>query len=163
MRNRAVPRLLLSLGLLACGHPALAQKAVLVVRHGEKISSSDERLSEAGRARAALLAKMLKDAGVTAIYSTDTERTRDTVQPFAAARGLKVALYDKPDAAFAARIRTEQPEGIVLVAAHSKTIPDLLKALGCPADFKIEQDEYDNLFVVTPNKTGPPTLIRLRY
>jgi broad specificity phosphatase PhoE len=106
---------------------------------------------------------MLKDAGVTAIYSTDTERTRDTVQPLAAALGLKVVLYDKAEAAFAARMQTEQPQGIVLVSAHSNTIPDFLKVLGCPADFNIEQDEYDNLFVVTPSSGGSTTLIRLRY
>ena len=135
----------------------------LLVRHGEKISGADERLSEAGRARAERLAKMLKDVGVTAIYSTDTERTRDTVQPLATGLGLKVAIYDKADAAFAARIHSEQPDGIVLVSAHSNTIPDLLKALGCPADFKIDPDEYDNLFIVSPRPTATPTLIRLRY
>jgi broad specificity phosphatase PhoE len=53
---------------------------VIVVRHAEKISGSDERLSDAGHARARLAA-MLKDARVSAIYSTDTERTRDTVKP----------------------------------------------------------------------------------
>jgi broad specificity phosphatase PhoE len=163
MPNRAVLRLALSIGLLACRYPALAQKAVLVVRHGEKISGADERLSEAGRARAERLAKMLKDVGVTAIYSTDTERTRDTVQPLATGLGLKVAIYDKGDAAFVDRIHSEQADGIVLIAGHSNTIPDLLKALGCAADFTIAPDEYDNLFVVVPRATGQATLMRLRY
>jgi probable phosphoglycerate mutase len=161
MRNRAL--LLLAVGLLACRLPAFAQKAVFVVRHGEKISGADERLSEAGRARAERLGRMLRDAGVTAIYSTDTDRTRDTVAPLAAALGVKVALYDRADAAFAARIHAEQPDGIVVVAAHSNTIPDLLKTLGCSADFKIEPDEYDNLFVVVPRPAGPATLMRLRF
>ncbi len=163
MNNRAALRVLLSIGLLACRYPAQAQKAVLVVRHGEKVSDTDERLTEAGRARAERLAKMLKDAGVTAIYSTDTERARDTVQPLAAALGLKVEIYDKSDAQFVERIRREQPGGIVVVAGHSNTIPDLLKALGCPGDFKIASDEYDNLFLVVPKADGPATLLRLRY
>ena len=163
MKNRTGLRVLLSIGLLACCYPTLAQKAVLVVRHGEKISDTDERLTEAGRARAERLAKMLKDAGVTAIYSTDTERTRDTVKPLASALGLKVEIYEKGDAAFIDRIHSEQPEGVVLIAGHSNTIPDLLKALGCPAEFKIAPDEYDNLFVVAPRVNWPATLMRLRY
>ena len=163
MKNRAALRVLLSIGLLACRYPAHAQKAVLVVRHGEKVSDTDERLTEAGRARAERLAKMLKDAGVTAIYSTDTERARDTVQPLAAVLGLKVEIYDKSDARFVERIRREQPGGIGVVAGHSNTIPDLLKALGCPGDFKIASDEYDNLFLVVPKADGPATLLHLRY
>jgi broad specificity phosphatase PhoE len=163
MKNRAALRILLSIGLLACRYSALAQKAVLVVRHGEKISDTDERLTEAGRARAERLAKMLKDAGVTAIYSTDTERTRDTVQPLASALGLEVVIYDKADGKFIERIRSEQPAGVVLVAGHSNTIPDLLKALNCRGDFKIASDEYDNLFLVLRQAGGPATLLRLRY
>jgi broad specificity phosphatase PhoE len=163
MKNRTAQGVLLSIGLLAWGVPALAQKAVLVVRHGEKISDTDERLTEAGRARAERLAKMLKDAGVTAIYSTDTERTRDTVKPLASALGLEVVIYDKADGKLIERIRSEQPAGVVLVAGHSNTIPDLLKALGCPGEFKIAPDEFDNLFVVVPKPAGATTLIRLRY
>ena len=163
MRNRAALRVLLSIGLLACRYPAHAQKAVLVVRHGEKVSDTDERLTEAGHARAERLAKMLKDAGVSAIYSTDTERARDTVQPLAAVLGLKVEIYDKSDAQFVERIRRDQPGGIGVVAGHSNTIPDLLKALGCPGDFKIASDEYDNLFLVVPKADGPATLLHLRY
>jgi len=163
MNNRAALRVLLSIGLLACRYPAHAQKAVLIVRHAEKVSDTDQRLTEAGHARAERLAKMLKDAGVTAIYSTDTERTRDTVQPLAAALGVRVEIYDKGNTAFVERIRTEQPGGVVVVAGHSNTIPDLLKALGCSGDFKIAADEYDNLFMVVPKAPGAATLIRLRY
>jgi hypothetical protein len=50
--------------LLAAASPVRAQKAIFVVRHAEKISDRDERLSAAGRERAAYLAAMLKDAGL---------------------------------------------------------------------------------------------------
>ena len=70
-------RITLVIGVFAvlAATDAVAQQAVFVVRHGEKISDEDERLSEAGRARAARLAEMLKHSGVTAVYSTDTERS----------------------------------------------------------------------------------------
>ena len=73
---------------------AQAQKAVFVVRHGEKTSDKEELLTDAGRARARRLAAMLGSSGISAVYSTDTPRTRGTVQPLADALGLKVELYD---------------------------------------------------------------------
>jgi hypothetical protein len=30
-------------------------------------------------------------------------------------------------------------------------------------DIKIEPTEYDNLFVLVPKETGPPTVLCLRY
>ncbi len=116
--------------------PALAQQAVVVVRHAEKISETDERLSEAGRARAERLAAMLKDAGVTAIYATDTERAKDTAKPLADARKLTVQIYDvgseKVNArAFATKVRQQNVDGVVLIVGHSNTVPAILTALGC--------------------------------
>ena len=148
---------------------AAAQKAVIAVRHGEKISEEDERLTEAGRARAGRLAEMLKNSGIAAIYSTDTERTVGTAQPLATALGLKIRLYEaKPVdgridfAPFVERLRTEAPDGVVLVVGHSNTVPPLLRALGCSGEVTIASDEFDNLFVVVP-KSGGATLVRLRY
>ena len=153
---------------------AAAQKTVFVVRHGEKISEEDERLTEAGRARAGRLAEMLKKSGIVAIYSTDTERTLGTAQPLATALGTKIRLYDaKPVdgrfdfAPFVERLRAEAPDGVVLVVGHSNTVPPLLRALGCSEDVSIASDEFDNLFVVVPDSggraSGGATLVRLRY
>ena len=75
--------------LFAASDAVLAQRAVLVVRHAEKISDTDERLSDDGLSRAARLAALLKDADVSAIYSTDTPRTRGTAQPLADARSCR--------------------------------------------------------------------------
>jgi broad specificity phosphatase PhoE len=145
-----------------------AQRAVIVVRHAEKVSESDERLSEAGRARAARLAALLKEAGVTAIYSTDTERAKDTAQPLADAAKLPVQIYDlgagkTVDARpFIARLRQQNAGDVVLVVGHSNTVPPLLQALRCPGKVSLAQGDYDNLYVVVP--TGRrATLVRLKY
>jgi broad specificity phosphatase PhoE len=149
---------------------ASAQKAVLVVRHGEKISEEDERLTEAGRARAARLAAMLGKSEISAIYSTDTERTIGTAQPLADALGQKIRIYSDRDATgkidfapFVRQLREENPRGVALVVGHSNTVPELLKALGCEESVSIASDEYDNLFVVVPRKNDSATLVRLRY
>jgi broad specificity phosphatase PhoE len=154
--------LALLIAFLAPALPALAQKTVIVVRHGEKFSDTDERLTEAGQARAQLLAKMLKDSGITAIFSTDTDRTRGTVQPVATAFKQQVRIYDNP-AALIATLRRDHANDVVLVAGHSNSVPVILKMLGCADDITIEAQEYDNLFVVVPKADRTATLVRLRY
>ena len=150
---------------------AEAQQAVFVVRHAEKISEQDERLTEAGRARADRLATMLKDSGIAAIYSTDTERTIGTAQPLADALGLKIRIYDtapsegnKDFLRLVERLQSEvPPDGVVLVVGHSNTVPLILKALGCAEEVSIASGDYDNLFVVVPRKGSGATLLRLKY
>lgn len=166
MRRRSLTLLFLALALVAPA-AAHAQRAVIVVRHAEKVSDQDERLSEAGRARAVRLAALLKDAGLTAIYTTDTERTRDTAKPTAEALAIPVRIYDvgsaKVDAApFVQLLRREHDGGAVLVVGHSNTVPAILSALGCTEPVTIGKDEYDDLFIVVPKGEGA-TLVRLRY
>jgi phosphohistidine phosphatase SixA len=171
MKNRTLPLAFAAVLALAAAAPAAAQKAVFVVRHAEKISEQDQRLSDAGRARAARLASMLADSGISAIYATDTERARDTAAPLAQKLGQKVATYDtgqKMSGAvdarpFVAMLRREHARDVVLVVGHSNTIPDLLKALGCSEKITLGADEYDDLFVVVPKADGTATLVRLRY
>jgi len=160
-------------GLVLTPPLASAQTAVFVVRHAEKISETDQRLTDAGRERAARLAKMLGAAGIRAIYATDTERAKDTGAPLAKALGLTVATYDvgggegkPPDAsAFVRSLRRDHPRDAVLVVGHSNTLPEILKALGCREEISIASQQYDDLFVVVPAGSGSPTptLVRLRY
>ncbi len=159
-RKRRIAAIVAALLLLTA--PGTAQKAVFVVRHCEKISNEDERLSEAGKARGKRLAKLLGDAGIAAVYSTDTERTLDTARPLAEARRLQVTVYEKP-AGLAEKLRAEHSRDAVLVVGHSNTVPELLKAFGCSESVSIAADEYDNLFVVVPKEGAAPTLVRLRY
>jgi broad specificity phosphatase PhoE len=164
--RKAHAALLLSF-LFAASDAALAQRAVLIVRHAEKISDTDERLSDDGLSRAARLAALLKDADVSAIYSTDTPRTRGTAQPLAEARKLPIQIYDASGedggaSALVARLRERHADGVVLVVGHSNTVPSLLRALGCPETITIAPAEYDNLFIVVP-KGEKPSLLRLKY
>ena len=65
-----------ALTLLSVATPALAQKAIVVVRHAEKVDeSADPALSAAGIARAEALALALKSMDVKAVYVTQYQRT----------------------------------------------------------------------------------------
>lgn len=150
-------RAVLALLLLMAGAvlPAAAQAApsdtvvVFLVRHAEKLDDSrDPPLSETGQRRAAELARMLGDAGITQVWSTDYQRTRTTAGPTATARGLTVRLYDPADLpGFAAKLAAMP--GRHLVVGHSNTTPALVRALGGNAGTLIGDAEYDRLYVLT--------------
>ncbi|MBI3776284.1 MAG: histidine phosphatase family protein [Gammaproteobacteria bacterium] len=148
------------------GMPAL----ILIVRHAEKAAepSDDPPLTAAGVERAQALAAALRDAGVNAIFTTQLIRTRDTAQPFAAARGLtpEVIPSKRGEAkahaeAVAAAARKHAGE-IVLIVDHSNTIPAVIAALGGPQVANICEPVYGNLFVLVPG-TGETRLVRSHY
>ena len=144
---------------------AYAQKAVFLVRHADRLDDSEDTpLSKAGEARAQLLARMLKDAGITAIYTSQFQRTIKTAEPLASA--LKINPVSIPAAdreVLFKRIRTENRDDIVLIVGHDRSVPAVLKSFGHPLDVTIAPTEYDNLFVLVPKDTGPPTVLRMRY
>jgi broad specificity phosphatase PhoE len=149
---------------------AQAQQLIYVVRHAERAdggagagamqSQTDPLLSKAGEARAAKLATMLADAGVTAIYATEYRRTQDTARPLAARLGLKVASNPAREGdALVAKLKKDHAAEVVLVVGHSNSIPALIKAYG-GQDITIRDDEYDCVFVVVP---ATRTVSRIRY
>ena len=141
---------------------------IILVRHAEKMAEgSDPDLSPAGKARAELLTKMLADADVAAIYSSDRKRARETAAPLAASKKIKVIEYN-PSAPganqkMAAEIVEKYRGRTVLVVGHSNTVPALIEALGLAGAPKIEETEYDNLFICTVTPDGAAHLVRLRY
>jgi len=144
--------------------PAFAQKAVFVVRHAEKASDSNGKevpLSDQGKARAERLAAMLRDAGITAICSTDTVRTRSTAEPLARALHMTIRIYT--DVNDLAEELKREPDTVALVVGHGNTVPLFLTAMGAKEKIELGDREYDNLFVVVPKPSGGPEMLRLRY
>ena len=170
--RRRLPAILAALFLLEA-LPAAAQRAVFVVRHAEKASDANDPgvlLSKAGRARAVKLAALLGQAGVTAIYSTDTVRTLATAEPLARALKLPIEKYAAKDAdgkpnptPLVGRLKAEHAGDVVLVVGHADTIPPLLKALGCAEEVQIPAGRHEDLFLVVPSGSATPTLLRLTY
>lgn len=147
---------------------ALAQTTVVLVRHAEKMDdSADPVLSEAGTARAQRLAEALAHAGVSAIVTTQYQRTRLTAAPLADATGIAttvVAASGRSHAQdVAQRVRELAGDGrTILVVGHSNTVPAIIQALGGPDVGMIPDAEYDNLFVLTLSDSGA-RLIRGRF
>ena len=138
--------------LAACAStPEPDAQTIYLVRHAEKASGQDPHLTIVGRARAEILAAELADANLSAIYSTDTNRTRETAAPTANAYGLTVLPYDASNLDTFANMLRATP-GSILVVGHSNTTPELVKALGGkPGAPIVEATEYDRLYVLTAN------------
>jgi len=149
--------------LLAAVPSVRADSVVVLVRHGEKVDeSSDAQLSDVGRSRARALAALLKDAGIEAVYSTDTARTRDTARPTAESLKKPVDIYDADRLeAFAKELRAKG--GRVLVVGHSNTTPEMVKHLGGDPGTPIADEEYDRVFVLTLSADGRVSTLVLRF
>ncbi|WP_083269591.1 SixA phosphatase family protein [Bosea vaviloviae] len=145
-----------------------AQQAILLLRHAEQtptggMMEGDPPLNEHGQRRADQLSSLLKDAGIAAIYSSQYTRARQTVEPLAQAVGRDIRVIQKDDlAGLAARLSTEHAGEVVLVVAHSDTIPKLLAALGHAAPVEIGRSEFNNLWFIVPRADNPPLVSRLK-
>lgn len=148
--------------------PAAAQQTVFVVRHAERadtaaggsaMMASDPDLSEAGRARAQALAQMLRDAKITAIYTTQYKRTQQTAEPLAKALGIQPTVV--PAAEMAALVEKLKAGGNALVVGHSNTVGPVISQLGVTGTVEVPDEEYDNLFVVFRGEK--PALVRLHF
>ena len=148
-----------------------ATTTIIFVRHAEKAATpaDDPGLSPAGQKRAAELARQLVDAdvirGVDAIYSTPFKRTRQTAQAVADALDLPVNTYDAGDTEPILESILKKHKGkIILVVAHSNTLPVLIANLGASKRVPpIAEDEYDNIYIISIPWFGKTKTIRLRY
>jgi broad specificity phosphatase PhoE len=168
-----------ALVLLVLAFPSVAhaQQSIIIVRHAERqTGDGDDSLSDAGRQRAERLAVMLKDAGVTHVFVSDRRRTLETAQPIARTRKLTPTRMTIPAAGGEKMSPAERQvrdtlraiaklprTAVALVIGHSDTVPVFLRRLGHPVAITIPDTEFDNLFIVTPRPTRPPSVVRLRF
>jgi broad specificity phosphatase PhoE len=143
---------------------------VIVIRHAERAAGelADPPLSDAGRARAALLARMFgdeADAGrVDAIYVSATARSRMTAAPLAARLGLTPSVGSADPRTLARRVLREHAGGRILIVGHADTIPELVSILsGVPPPAPIAAGDFGTMFIVLVPRVGRSNLLRLRY
>jgi phosphohistidine phosphatase SixA len=168
MRRAIVLRAALVVAALVVLLPATGfaqQLTVVLVRHAEKVDdSSDAALSEAGLQRAERLASVMADAGVTAIYTTQYQRTVNTGAPLARQAGIAATVITASGgnhaAEVAARVR-QHASGTVMVVGHSNTVPAIIRALGGPV-VTIADNEYSHLFILQLG-SGEARLIRASF
>jgi len=148
-----------------------ATTTIIFVRHADKAATpaDDPGLSDAGRRRAAELTRQLVDAdvvaGVDAIYATPFRRAQETARPLADALDLPINTYDANDTEAILETILKRHKGkIILVVAHSNTLPVLIANLGASKKVPpIAEDEYDNIYIISIPWFGKTKTIRLRF
>jgi broad specificity phosphatase PhoE len=143
---------------------------IFALRHADRASENVDALSNAGKARAKLLARMLAQSGVKTAYCSDAKRTQDTIAPLKALLGaeLTVDVFPVGDngveshvQAVVAAVRALPATSTAAIIGHSNTIDLIIKDLTKNSIDPIGQNEFDKLFVLSV--PASPSLTLLKY
>ena len=170
MNLRSVVALAFALSL---AESAVAQRAVILVRHAEKetdpaalkgVADKDVPLSDAGNERAKALAMHLNDAHVDALYTSFAKRTQMTAGPLAKAIGKTPLVIGRDSIS---KLGERHKDDVVLIVAHSGGalgVPQKIDQItGRTNGVTIDESEFDWMFVLTPKKDGKWSVIRCKY
>ena len=150
---------------------------IIMVRHAERDPGTDPPLNAEGQARAQVLSNILEQNGVTAIYTVNYIRNRQTVQPLADKLGLTPALIDPARLLdtknLANQLVTEwlskHAGGVVLwvgnvgtTTGQNGTLADIYSLFGGTG---APPNRYQDMtiFVVPESSKGKPSIIRTTY
>jgi len=137
---------------------------VVLLRHAEpQTNGADPGLTAAGRKRAELLGFMFQHAGVTALFTSELRRTKETAQPLAARVSLVPEVLPGLNTAAHRDRVLAVPAGVALVVGHTNTVPQLIAALGAGNNIQIAANEFDRMFIVSLRGAGGASLLSLRY
>lgn len=159
------------LAIFAWPPAATAFDSIVVVRHAEKADDGtrDPALSRLGQDRAEALARVLRESDVTGLIASNYQRTQQTLGVVAEQHGLSVTIVPaeagKTDAhikAVVAAARASHADGILVVAGHSNTVPQIVQALSGRKVADMDESEYDRLFLLLPAASGM-NVIEARY
>lgn len=147
--------------------PASGVRTVFLVRHADTApepGEQDPKLTEAGEARAARLAEVLKDEPMGAVFVTRTTRSFQTGTPTAEFNGIEPTVY--PPTGYD-DIKAEvfaQPSGTsCLIVAHSNTVPGIVEALGGREMGELPETDFDRLIVLVLSGEKLVRMVELRY
>ncbi|HFB64954.1 MAG TPA: hypothetical protein ENJ60_05360 [Aeromonadales bacterium] len=157
-----------------------APNEIYIVRHVEKLIIAGERdpdLSPLGYQHARALDEKLKTIKFDRVMATQYKRTQLTVKPIAKRNLKKLAIYNAADVNSLATSLLHACQQNIIVAGHSNTVPELLKALGLKFKVTIngqnlnheaevylnEKDDYDSLFKVNFSDRGKAEVTLLRF
>lgn len=140
--------------LPSCGEKINSEEVLIyLVRHAEKDLSDpanpDPLLTDIGVERAQTLKTKLKDVEFDAIYSTDYQRTINTVKPICEERGLEMASYASHNWQQMIDEMVVKKGRNFLICGHSDNLLPMIDYLGLPRPIpEIGHDEYDKLFKI---------------
>jgi len=132
------------------GIPEIKQTTIYLIRHAEKENAgSNPELSQKGIERSHFWKNYFLEKSIDVIYVTSTKRSQMTIDPLAASLQKEIYFY-KPEQMGLKTLAEKHPGKAILVVGHSNTIPEYVnQLLGENKYPEMQEDEYDNLFIVT--------------
>lgn len=137
----------------------------ILVRHAEKATGEDPHLTPAGKLRAQALMERLKGTKLSAVYSTNFNRTQETAAPSAQQHRLSVTPYNPRDLpSFAKELKQQHQGETVLIVGHSNSTPSLANLLAGKEELNnFSEDDYGNIVQVVVSKKGRASMKVKRY
>jgi phosphohistidine phosphatase SixA len=127
---------------------------IYIVRHAEKSTDpkNDPYLTAQGEQRAEALKLLLQNKKIKQIFSTNTNRTKETAKPMSSFTNIPIQLYNNDTISnFYKHIFLSKKN--TLVIGHSNTVLNMLDTLGLVRRIQsIGDKEYDNIFIVKVKK-----------
>lgn len=150
---------------------------VFLIRHAERENEprQDPPLKKEGVARSQELARLLSNAGIKAIFTSQFNRTKQTAEPLATKLGLTATPFTlKSNPSNPREIAAESTAEVtnkileragesVLVIGHSNSIPDVIKMLGGDVVPTIDERKFDDIFIVTVYAKGKARVVQMKY
>ena len=149
---------------------------VILVRHAERAKElGDSALTPAGQQRARDLVTAIGNRRITAIYSPDRGRNRETVEPLAAHLGLTITLIPEARLSntrqfageFVQEVLSNHAGGMVLwvgnkspVGIWGGNLKEIYRQLGGTGD---SPAKYDDLFFITVPDQGAVKVEKTTY
>src|SRR5690554_1249279 len=174
MRHCLLLLLLAAAALAGCGRPSAPSgtaTTIIFVRHAETAGTGENApLGASGKKRALALVPALSRAGVEAIYASQFQRAQETARPLARRLQLPISVgrldperLDAEARGFAHRLVARHQGQTVLVVGHADSIPLMIEALTARPMDLLDENAYDQMFVVTIPPEGGARLLRARY
>ncbi|MFM1754350.1 MAG: hypothetical protein RLZZ236_1289 [Bacteroidota bacterium] len=120
------------------------------IRHAEKADSSkNPNLSEKGLERAQQWKILFSKIDFDGVYSTDFNRTLQTIQPIVADNNRLLKIYN-PKMMDVEAFKKETHGKTILIVGHSNTIPNMVNQIIKENKYTdIEENQFGNLYIVT--------------
>ena len=144
-----------------------SEKLTLIcVRHAEKIKGiSNPSLTKDGIQRAEDLSTLLTSVNVDAIYSSDYNRTIETVQDLSIRTKVPIQRYDPRELdQLKNTIMSNHQNEVVVVVGHSNSTPQFINTLLSEDKYSsFDESDYDNIFIVSISADGEASSHLLEY
>jgi len=141
-------------------------RTFFLVRHAEKaLTGNNPSLTKEGQARAEELARLLEEVPIDAVYSTNYNRTMETVMPIATAKNLPIEKYDPSNLTdFVASFQRPSQKKKILIVGHSNTTPALINIFTNSNQYSnLSEKQYDNMFLLSSIDGKVVDILTIKY